>query len=181
MEAWKLSENINKDYWFEIPSDDLYETSELSELLCKYLNKDHEKNGRNGTAVYFNSATQLSSRLSVGDIARKLQVPHKIDLFYRLISNEDGSFSSEIVEQKLQAIATGGGQETISQWFYSLSNTERIIALGTLLFDGLYDDQFFNALGYVVKDYWHLSERRLQVTDYCDLDGILGFLQTRNH
>ncbi|HEV7424364.1 MAG TPA: hypothetical protein VGO21_04205, partial [Candidatus Paceibacterota bacterium] len=175
VEAWKLPENIQREYWFEIPSSDLYEDSALTDLLCARLNKDREKIKFEFPGINFTGDSEIAFSLPVKDIAHKLQVPHKIELFHKLILQEREILTKEIIDQKLLSITKVTGGEILNQWFHSLNNNEKIIALGVLLFDGLYDDQFFSAIRYVVNDYWHLRDDKLRVLDYCDLESVLNF------
>ena len=175
-EAWKLSTEIIRDHWFEIPSEELYEENTLTTHLCKLFNNN---NGLTGALDLppggCNADTAITAGLSMREAANRLRSPYKIELFYKLLLRRQTTLRGRIVREILDSLTGDTDEETLRQWFLNLTEIEKIIALGAILFDGLYDDQFFSAMRFVVDDHWHLREEKLRVLDYCDLENLLNF------
>lgn len=69
--------------------------------------------------------------------------------------------------------------ELITNWFLTLNEKEKETAIALSLFDGLYDDQFFEAIERVVEEAWEPRETKLRSLDYCDLDSLFNFFNVQ--
>jgi hypothetical protein len=96
-------------------------------------------------------------------------------------------FRFESAEQDLRAsLKESGDRPRLVQILYnSLSQREKLLALGLGFFNDLFEDQFFTALEYVVEEVWQKRDSSLQALDYEDLLSLQGrlfqFLDTRSN
>jgi hypothetical protein len=63
-------------------------------------------------------------------------------------------------------------ENSLTIWFNSLKNREKLLVIGLSLFDGLFEDQFFLAFETVVREVWQQRNPKLVALDYQDLENL---------
>lgn len=172
--SWKLPEDILSNFWFEIPTKGIFS----NEVLVKFLLKEFRDNKRRYPFLLDQNSiehnTKIAGKHNVFSVAFQLKTIEKIRVFCRYLQAETSEISERKVGQIIEKI-TSNKLDIISQWFQTLTNKEKEVALALSIFDGLYDDQFFGATERLVNQVWKIRDTKLLSLDYTDLDSLLGF------
>ena len=172
--TWQQPEAIVKLYWYEIPASNIYSGATLSQYLARRINANRTLFGI-PLETEVNVDTLFAGPHSPLLLSKNFDSPEQINFFLVLM---EADHSDKLLEEKIaQAIFTikDKSETLVTKWYRSLSSTERLIALGAAMLDGLFDDQFFAVMQHIVNDFWHYRDNRLQSLDYCDLDFLLNF------
>lgn len=174
-EAWQLPAKVAELYWFEVPVTGLYRKEELTALFLQKLESRRARLGiPAGTEIH--PGTPIPGNYTPAGIASVFEAPNQFDFFFTLLETE----VAETIELKIRntlAALTDKSETLVTKWYRTLSPTEKLVALGAAMLDGLFDDQFFAVMQKVVEASWHYRDKQLQSLDYCDLDFLLGFFK----
>ena len=69
--------------------------------------------------------------------------------------------------------------ENLKVWFHKLSPKHREAAIALALFNGLFDDQFFEVTERLVDEVWERRDTLLRALDYVDLDTLFAYFSQR--
>ncbi|MGL4598859.1 MAG: hypothetical protein ACRCYO_15185, partial [Bacteroidia bacterium] len=173
-QSWQQPEAVLDLYWFEIPNTGIYSSETLLQYTIKKTNF-HRAIFKLDAELTIVSETNLSPQQSIAKIAERFETPSQIDFFFILL---EANQSDEHFDKKINDaifIIKDKRETLVTKWYQSLDSSERLIALGAALLDGLFDDQFFAVMQRIAQDFWHYRDARLQSLDYCDLDFLLNF------
>lgn len=173
-QSWKLPTDIRQDYWFEVPQSHLYHPGDLTRCLIQELERTGSHKRFENKVEHLQPETELIKGISLEEIAAQLETIDKIQIFTRLVNNEERTISRASLKKLLDNVVDSKN-ELISNWFLSLAEKEKETAIVLSLFEGLYDDQFFEATERIVDEAWQNRETKLKSLDYCDLDSLFNF------
>lgn len=174
LQHWQIPEYAVKDFWFEVPDNKRYTSTELEQ----YFIRSFERRAKSIDFVDFDISAQ--SRLSFGWTIQKVNLqfsaPTQIDLFIGKYAQFEEQPDDKQLEKTIRDLQST--QEPLTaQWFRNLSHRNKLIALAGVLLEGSYDDQFFSATNEMVADFWGLREESLKALDYCDLEFMMQFFR----
>lgn len=178
--SWHITTTQKALYWHDVPIQALYHPESLSKNLSEHLHRISQKNTDLSIPKDLTPQTTLNSRLTVEDVAVRLETPEKIRLFTRLLSQRQEAITEGLIEDIFDLLHAQG-DNIIHQWFLSLNRKEKLIAVGAALLDGMMDDQFFAAMQILVKDFWEHSEKSLLSLDYQDIEFLIGYFELDHH
>ncbi|GAB5526509.1 MAG: hypothetical protein Roseis2KO_43810 [Roseivirga sp.] len=176
LDVWQLNSSEKENYTFQIPKQNLYHKADLTDylraaLLERLSDRDLE------ILVEIREKDSVLGK-SIGTIATKLGSPENLSLFVLRLKNQTKP-SEETVLNIIDSLLSSD-EGIVRKWFLSLSNKQKLIALGAALLEGAYDDQFFSIIGQVIDQMWKHSDGSLQALDYCDLDFLSDFFRFEN-
>ena len=177
--SWKLPPDVRREHWFEIPQSHIYSPDDLTRCLILELEKAGQQNIFENSVERLYPNTELVRGISVEELASDLETVDKIQIFVRLLKNQRKAIDKNGLN-KLLAQITNDNLDLITNWFLTLDEKEKETAIALSLFEGLYDDQFFEATERLVDETWEARETRLRSLDYCDLDSLFNFLDVGN-
>jgi hypothetical protein len=175
LHTWQQPQAVIDLYWFEVPSSGLYSKEILTAFFLQKLNLNRK-------LLDISPLTELHDHFVIGaaytpfKIASLFGTPDQIDFFFTLLESKP----EETLEEKIRssiATATDVSETLVTKWYRTLSSSEKLIALGAALLEGMYDDQYFAVMQRVIENFWHHRARNLQSLDYCDLDFLLNFFK----
>lgn len=176
LDVWQLSSSEKENYAFQIPKRNLYDEADLTDylrsaLLERLIDQDDQilAEIRENDSVFGKA---------MATIATELGSPENLGLFVLRLKNQ--TKPSEETVLKIIDSLLNSDEGIVRKWFLSLSNKQKLIALGAALLEGAYDDQFFSIIGQVVEQMWKHSDGSLQALDYCDLDFLSDFFRFEN-
>jgi len=172
--AWKLPLETTNLYWVETPSDNLYLDSTLISVLIQELKPQFQQINFQNHVKDISVKTVLAGNYTIEAIALQLKTIDQIKIFVRSLITEKLVISEEIIHGLIERI-TKNKQDLIGQWFNTLNEKEKETLISLSIFDGLYDDQFFNAVEKVVDESWKARGSVLTGVDYHNLDALLNF------
>jgi hypothetical protein len=150
------------NFWFDLPEKILYETNKLSKLLDKLL--------------IINNLDILTGTIkkTQENIDYQLESPIQIEMFINMLTN---TVSENLKTEDISKLITQIKAESnhISKWFNNLSETNKLIAIGMMLLDGLYEDQFFIIIDSFFNNAWHSRGSQGKFIDYQNLVPLLSF------
>lgn len=173
--TWQLPEHIRKIYWYDVPLTGLYSKEMLGAWFIQRIQQSRKVFGLS-PETEINNNTALAGKYSISVVASRFDTPAQVDFFISLLEAEEGPIDEERTSNAL-ATVTDTGNTLVTKWYLTLSPSEKLIALGAAMLDGLLDDQFFAVMQKVVDDFWHHRELRLRSLDYCDIDFLLSFFK----
>lgn len=177
---WFIAQtNRDKQVWANSPyvlelNPFSYDPEELTQYLGSILN------------MYISILTiskdlinELSESRFQQQLCTKLTTPLQIDLFIQHLVNQTGVVNKQGLDFAIAA-ALEEKYSPLIRSFKSQNDYRKLIALGLVLFDGLYDDQFFSAMSYLVNKSWKGRAKQLRSLDYCDLEAVSSFFNYNN-
>lgn len=173
LDIWQLDQPEQKQFCYQIPQKKLYDDFELtnylrSRLLQRYTFSNEElKNELLERSIIF--------KVPLKEVAAKLNSPENLNLFVLRLVNEDFSSDRSVMEIVHSLLESKEG--IVRKWFMSLSNREKLIALGAALLEGAYDDQFFSIMSQIIEGMWKYNDESLQALDYRDLDFLSDYFR----
>lgn len=178
--GWAIGAHLKQSIWFDVPPQGWYSKAQLVEMLVDALNEQLEEidNLQDGFSV-----NDLLAGVPLTEVAETLALPVKLQLFARYYLEHSDQLTASTLRSLVQRI-NKQGQDLVGQWFQNLNHEQRVIALGACLLEGLFDDQFFEALKQLAKSgFWEKSLPKLQAIDYYQLEFLTPFFrfeETRN-
>ena len=175
IETWSKAGRMIHDFWFEIPEQNLYRKDDLTHwfiqrtasLEISFLPDVSETNEK----------TLFSETKTLSDIVETINTPQKLIIFLSMCRNTSELFQ----DRKLDRIISNLNQsqeEIISKWFNNLNSDQKIIALTTALFNGLFCNQYFEMINKMIStSFWRQSSQTLEALDYCSLDFLQAFFR----
>ncbi|MEO0726965.1 MAG: hypothetical protein AAFZ63_20640 [Bacteroidota bacterium] len=122
---------------------------------------------------------KFNDQAYIRELCQVLKTPVQIDLFLQHLINYAGPLNLQSLEYAREA-ALETNHSPLIRSFKMQNDHRRLIALGLVLFDGLYDDQFFSAMNYLARKSWSGRAEQLQALDYCDLEAVSSFFNYNN-
>lgn len=173
-EVWQQPAPVISMYWFQIPLTGLYSKEKLAAFFLQRLNRE---------SVLFGLETEagpeiiLDGKFSIPELVSVIDSPDQIDFFFLLIEAESPDIPlAQKISNAIGMIADKN-ETLVTKWYRTLSPSEKLIALGAALLDGLFDDQYFAVMQRIAEVSWHHRENLLRSLDYCDLDFLLNFFK----
>jgi len=169
---WSQDDWVEASIWRELKTEEIFVEGYLTEVL-HYRLKDVEgllPNDflPNGLPDEPKATTELTKDLTIGQAASKLNTPNQIRSFVAALCTEDATANAEWVREKLDQLS--GSRHAIQRWFRQSSHRDQLLILGLVLFDGLFDDQFFAGLEFLTKFAWRAWDPMLSHFDYHELE-----------
>lgn len=152
--SWKLEDDHSRSYWFEIPTENLYEEEVLMAYLNKLLDQNHLKHSFDKT-----------------EVIRTLESTEQIDHFIRLLI----SHPQETNIKHFLAQSKSEDNSNLQQWFHNLSAHQKLQVIGLTLFEGAYESQFFAGYEELLQQAWRTRDKELRSIDYEDLIPFTAF------
>lgn len=167
-ETWSNGLNqLIQQFWYEIPEADHYFKKDL---LPWFIKKVKEKKIPYLNDEEINEYTNISDTKNISEIVDEVDTPQMLLMFINLI----GKPTKMITDSKLTKLVSSlhqSQEQIIVKWFNNLNHKQRIIALATALFNGLFVHQYFQILNELIdKTFWRNSRDILEALDYNDLD-----------
>lgn len=168
---WVQSNLDINQFWFQPNAREMYNPDEIVQSISKRL-----------TNIPFleldDTSPRISESQSIDILKGNIYTPIQLELFLHHYSKYQ-SLPSDKELSSLLGDTIGNEDESVSRWFKNLKHEEKLMTIGLVLFDGVLDSQFFEAIGELVKDedsFWKKSAPSLAVIDYKDLDFLIPFL-----
>ena len=172
--AWKQPADIARVHWFETPTSNLYTPDVLAGILAKELLEFQESINFPTNIKSLNGNSVLAGNINLQTIAIQLGNIDRIQLFVRSLTMNKQIVTESSILELIEKI-TQNKQDLFKQWLSTLKNKEKETFIAASIFDGLYDDQFFDAVEKLVNESWQNRDSELNGMDYHDLDGLLNF------
>ncbi len=160
------------DYWFKIEQDGLYHGSiklvnEIYEknVLVRYLAKASDERG---LSAFKTKLKEEIEKLIPTEVNTPEQLGLFLDLFAKKPTADDKLIKSLIAQTKKK-------DNLIREWFFSLDDDKKLVALGMTLLDGVYADQFFAVMQQFRGEAWEPFSQTLSALDYNDLNTLMHF------
>ena len=173
--VWQLSPVQASHYWFEVPTEELYDPAELCHFLLHTLSSLEAQPEWIPGKLSADDSLVAGGR-SIASLCKQLNTPLQARLLARLLSLESDAPTPERLQELLTQVSDST-ESLIGRWFHSLPMHQQLIALAATLCEGMYDDQFFSVVNEAVRGFWEYRDQRLRCLDYCDLDFLLPFFE----
>lgn len=172
---WKLPPDIYNQHWFDIPHE-VYDISTLVNYIIREFEQHKKVYPFKNRLKNLDASTVLFGHCTIQTIAEKFNTISRIRILFRKFQNVKKIRDEELLSEILEKTAK---QQThlIAQWFNTLSSKQKEVALMLALFEGVYEDQFFNVVEELVQDVWEAkgkSSELLQI-DYADVEELNWF------
>lgn len=174
--TWQQPEHTLRKHWFEIPDQNLYSKDVLLQILIDLINKNRTQLSFETSFENADSETSLTSKHTIRKLSEAFNTPEQIIFFIEMLTMEDDKLSAKKLDELLGKLKDNK-ESMITKWFRSLSEKEKLLILGASLFEGLYEDQFFQVMQKVTQEFWHHKNPDLFALDYGDLDFALNFFK----
>ncbi|MCU0391789.1 MAG: hypothetical protein MUE81_11785 [Thermoflexibacter sp.] len=155
------------NFWFDLPEKIHYDNNKLSNLLHKLI-----------VANSLDSLTDAIKKIQE-NIDYQLENPIQIEMFVNMLTN---TFSENLKIEDINKLIVQVKAESnhISKWFNNLDETNKLIVVGMMLLDGLYEDQFFIIIDTFFNDAWYSKGSQGKFIDYQNLIPLLSFSKFEN-
>lgn len=169
-EAWSISEREDRGCWFDRSTEELFDLPGLTEFLIARLDAERDL------------LVELSDPLTAGSslagipvemLAGRLKTPSRISDFVAWMVAAGGALSQEQLSLRLELVA--GDEFAITRWYRQLDYRRQLLAVGSALFDGLYNDQCFAALEEVLDAAWRQRDPGLLQFDLNELEELRAY------
>ena len=175
--SWKLDPGVKSTFWYELPDEDLWGSKDLANALIEALIDAKETLPPGLLGDDPEPGQPFVGNLLYQSIAERLRTPGNVAAFVRLLRAETEPLEEPIVLNLVERAQ--GDEHTLKQWYHTqLNPCEQLLALGLSLLDGLFDDQFFAALEFLVGQVWRQRDPSLRALDYNDLDNLGNFFKS---
>jgi hypothetical protein len=174
--SWRQPDHILHKHWFEIPDRDLYSKEILQRILIDQFNANSSQISFETTFSSLDNTTALTAKHTIANLSNAFNTPEQIIFFTEMLCMEKVKLSAEKLDALL-ARFHDNKESMIAKWFRNLDEKEKLLTLGASLFEGLYEDQFFNVMQKVTQDFWHFKNPALLALDYGDLDFAMNFFK----
>ncbi|MBK8565940.1 MAG: hypothetical protein IPN76_22020 [Saprospiraceae bacterium] len=164
--------NPHADYWFKIEQDGLYHGG------AKMVNEIYEKNvlvrhlakacDQRGLSTFKTKLKEEVEKLIPTEVNTPEQLGLFLDLFAKKPAADEKLIKSLIAQTKKK-------DNLIREWFFSLDDDKKLVALGLTLLNGVYADQFFSVMQQFRKEAWEPFSRTLSALDYNDMSTLMHF------
>ena len=176
-DTWGLSESNLNQYFFIIPTTDVYAPDALAMCLNKGLIAKKNLLKKHLT-FEDNNEFDLQGVYDIPllELAVKLKTPENINLFVTLLLKEAENNPTTCVDNVINEVINSS-QPLVAKWFRTLDNKQKLLALGVSLLDGAYDDQYFSLMKKVIGKFWKHSDPSLLALDYVDLEFLFDYFR----
>jgi hypothetical protein len=175
---WKQSqrEDLRALYWKELYPKELYTTRDLATFLITYargeqgiLHRVIQKDTRQGLLI---------GGRRIDQVAAQLQTPDRVEDFIRHLSvyARSGPVTVQHVQDSITAVQQN--HNPLLEWYYRLREPRRqLLALAICFFDGMYEQQFFAAVDFLIDQAWRQRDASWRAIDYDDLGPLERFYE----
>jgi len=185
---WGFSSGARPPFWHQLTDAEIYPSDYLARSLCDRLKKEttrFQEEGGDGIPGLFPEGVPgglaeprevlLLQGLSCQEAVNGLSTPSHIIRLVDWMISPPRPIAPEQLRAHVRRLK--GDKASIRDWFARLEARQQILAVGLLLFDGLYDDQVFGALDKVVDKAWRRHEPGFPRFDQRDLDRLDGYFR----
>lgn len=169
--AWK---NTNENYWYDIQPNGLYHKKvSLYKETFIYRKTDLRNYIRKSLNVKkFKDYREKLLEVVGKTINVEISTPEQYNVFLDLFEKEPSKDEKDIQGLIKQ---TNRKDALIKNWFYALSEQQKMIVLGMTLLEGLYVDQFFAIMERFMLKSWKPFDDSARALDFSDLDSLMHF------
>ena len=160
---WGIGDPGAEESWFAASSSQVFPARRLAEFLERMI---EEVAAKAGTGV----AASFLCGVEPEEVAKRLETPNRVRRFVRSLASAGETLDAAGVRRELEQNADGQG--AIQRWYRNLDRRHQLLAMGMVLFDGLYDDQVFAALEEIMNAIWKAWEPQLSQFDFRDLEEL---------
>ncbi|MFT5820556.1 MAG: hypothetical protein ACI8ZM_001799 [Crocinitomix sp.] len=173
--TWLKSGKIISEYWFTVPESGHYSKTDLMPwFIAKVQDQalpffaDLDK---------INAHTKFSENKTLTTLVESIRTPQKLTIFLNNCRSSQTLFTDKKLEQIITNLSQS--QEDIeTKWFNNLTQEQKIIALTTALFNGLFCNQYFEIIGHMIDTtFWRQSGKTLEALDYHNLEFLMVFFR----
>ena len=162
-DQWGIAGSAAEDSWFDAPPAEMFPRADILAFLEDRLAAERP------AFEALSSASPLCG-FEPEEVVSRLGTPNRISKFVISLSSSTEPLDRERVGLELDQFADG--HSAIQQWYRRLSRRHQLLAMGLVLFDGLYDDQIFAALEEIMNAVWKAWEPQLSQFDFRDLEEL---------
>jgi hypothetical protein len=167
-DVWKLQPNESDLLWYEVLPGH-YTPEYLTAVLRQCLMNEQNELPTSLANKDWKARKELVDGVSLDRVAEQLKTPDNIALFVSLLCH-DPNPDRENVQQLIEQVQNE--EVALRQWYYQLEPRQQLLAAVLSFFNGLFDDQFFAALDFLVTKTWRDRNPLLTAYDYHDLDAL---------
>lgn len=158
--AWNFDEDLHHAHWFEIPEKDIYSNDVLQQYFTDLLEKQ-----------------KISLPINPNRITDELTDTEQIDRLVELLHKHKGPISEQYVLETVR-LCKDIDQSSVQYWFDNLPGLHKLVVIGIALFDGAYENQFFEGFERLLNNAWRKRDKELKSIDYEDLIPLTSFFKT---
>lgn len=174
-ETWLKSGQASTDFWRPIPTKIEYDNGELVHWFIELFSESTP--AFISTSETISEQTLISENASIKDVVLQINSPQKLMLFLNGCRGKTDRFTDAELK-KAFALLEKSQSEVIAQWFNNLTHHQKVIAIGSALYSGLFSSQYFETFTQLAKSsFWKLSSEQIGSLDYRDLNFLHPFFR----